>query len=83
MAETYVWDCKCGATGSGEKAAMDHAKVCHVFGAPWTNPAWPRPEGTVNVKRGSNHLPSTGRCHACKRAITGERRYCGPCLARR
>lgn len=30
-----------------------------------------------------NTLPATGHCHTCDRAVTGERRYCGPCLARR
>lgn len=25
----------------------------------------------------------TGRCHVCDRPITGERRYCGPCMANR
>jgi hypothetical protein len=30
-----------------------------------------------------NDLPATGRCHTCDRAVSGERRYCGPCLARR
>lgn len=30
-----------------------------------------------------NTLPATGHCHSCDRAISGERRFCGPCLARR
>lgn len=25
----------------------------------------------------------TGRCHECDRPVSGERRFCGPCLARR
>lgn len=33
--------------------------------------------------RGNNRLPVTGRCHSCDRVISGERRYCGPCLAGR
>lgn len=33
--------------------------------------------------RGSNVLPATGLCHTCERPISGERRFCGPCLARR
>lgn len=39
--------------------------------------AQPRP-----IKTG-NDLPATGHCHTCDRPISGERRYCGPCLARR
>lgn len=26
--------------------------------------------------------PATGRCHDCTRKVSGERRYCGPCLNR-
>ncbi len=40
----YLWDCRCGATGSGEASAQEHAKVCHEFGWPWTQSSWPRPE---------------------------------------
>jgi hypothetical protein len=47
MPETYEWDCNCGATGRGEASAMQHAKECHEMGYPWTNPAWPRPEGAA------------------------------------
>lgn len=28
-------------------------------------------------------LPVDGVCHECGRAVSGERRFCGPCLARR
>ena len=37
----------------------------------------------LDERRGSNALPATGRCHTCDRAISGERRYCGRCLAGR
>lgn len=33
--------------------------------------------------RGANHLPATGLCHQCDRPVSGERRFCGPCLAKR
>ena len=26
-------------------------------------------------------LPVTGKCYDCGRKVSGERRYCGPCLA--
>lgn len=33
---------------------------------------------------GDQRLASpNGACHSCGRAVTGERRLCGPCLARR
>lgn len=42
---TYLWVCGCSTTGSGEKAAQEHSKVCPKFGYPWTNLDYPRPEG--------------------------------------
>ena len=35
------------------------------------------------VTTGSNVLPATGACHGCERPVSGERRFCGPCMARR
>lgn len=29
-----------------------------------------------------NHLPAVGACYDCGREVSGERRYCGPCLAK-
>ena len=31
---------------------------------------------------GGSTLPAIGRCHDCNRTVSGERRYCGPCLAK-
>jgi hypothetical protein len=39
----YEWTCVCGTSGLGEKAAQEHAKTCHRFGWPWTNPDYLRP----------------------------------------
>lgn len=33
--------------------------------------------------RGPQGLEATGRCHTCERPVSGERRYCGRCLANR
>jgi hypothetical protein len=33
--------------------------------------------------RGTNVLPATGHCHECDRPISGERRFCGRCMAKR
>lgn len=30
-----------------------------------------------------NRVKATGRCHTCDKAVSGERRYCGKCLAKR
>ena len=38
MSDVYLWDCVCGTSGRGEKAAQEHAKTCHRFGWPKTNP---------------------------------------------
>lgn len=27
--------------------------------------------------------PPTGRCYDCRRRVTGERRFCGPCAVKR
>lgn len=42
-------------------------------------------EGTVPrlVGLGTNTLPATGRCHECDRPVSGERRFCGRCMAKR
>lgn len=32
--------------------------------------------------RAGTRLPPTGSCYDCGRAVSGERRFCGPCLAR-
>lgn len=34
------------------------------------------------IGRGTNTLPATGACHDCGRAVSGERRFCGPCVAK-
>lgn len=35
----------------------------------------------IDIKSSNaNHLPVTGRCYDCNRRVSGERRYCGPCL---
>lgn len=39
--------------------------------------------GPSSARRGSNVLEATGHCHTCDRRISGERRFCGPCAARR
>lgn len=35
------------------------------------------------VAGGSNRLPATGECHECERPVSGERRFCGPCMSKR
>lgn len=30
----------------------------------------------------NNRRPVTGKCYDCGQAVTGERRFCGPCLAK-
>lgn len=35
------------------------------------------------VGRGTNIRPATGRCHECDKPVSGERRFCGRCMARR
>lgn len=37
----------------------------------------------LRTPREGSRLPATGRCHTCDRAVSGERRYCGPCAAKR
>lgn len=41
------------------------------------------PPVVLPTPHGERFLPATGRCHECDKPITGERRYCGRCLARR
>jgi hypothetical protein len=38
MTDVYLWRCICGASGKGEIPAQRHAKTCHTFGWPNTNP---------------------------------------------
>lgn len=42
-------------------------------------------EGEHRPRRGPGPIITRGRCHTpgCSRPVTGERRYCGPCAARR
>ena len=35
------------------------------------------------LETGRNPLPVTGHCHTCDRAVSGERRFCGRCMAKR
>lgn len=35
------------------------------------------------VGHGTNTRPATGRCHECERPVSGERRFCGRCMAKR
>lgn len=37
----------------------------------------------ARTKTKSRRPGPTGECHTCGRAVTGERRYCGPCAAAR
>lgn len=39
------------------------------------------PERVTGI--GTNTLPATGHCHKCDKAISGERRFCGRCMAGR
>lgn len=38
MPDVYEWRCACGSHGRGEKTAQEHARTCHDFGRPFTNP---------------------------------------------
>lgn len=44
-----------------------------------TAPATPR----QRTRSGYQRTTVTGYCHTCDRPVTGERRYCGPCMAER
>lgn len=37
-------------------------------------------EAAVTLPRNGTRLSPTGRCHDCDRPVSGERRFCGPCL---
>lgn len=70
---------------------------CPLGGLPWGTTGTPDPETlaeatrmlTERLKRplaevdDVRRLPPTGRCHGCDRPVTGERRLCGSCAARR
>lgn len=32
--------------------------------------------------RNGNQLKPNGQCHDCGKTVTGERKFCGPCLAK-
>lgn len=48
-----------------------------------TRPAPPVRRAVVSEGRPDAERVATGRCHDCDRRISGERRYCGRCAARR
>lgn len=83
---------RCGTCRNGASLTPSGGLRRHsdLFGHPCFNRA---PEGAVLGLAelppvllpggGTNHLPVTGACHECNRPVSGERRFCGPCLARR
>lgn len=38
--------------------------------------------GSALVESRGTKLPATGACHDCGKGVSGERRFCGTCLAK-
>lgn len=48
-----------------------------------TAPQQRMPGDRVRVEADGRYKPVKGYCYECERPVTGERRFCGPCLAAR
>lgn len=77
-AERPIWGVRAKAAPKPKKAP----KVVEIDREAMASVLAVKAEPRVEV-RGSNTLPATGRCHTCDRQISGERRFCGRCAARR
>lgn len=71
------------------KARTSHRIVTRPDAPDWEKPGlpavdvdWAEVEAIRATGRHRGQLPVTGHCHDCGRPVSGERRYCGPCLAR-
>lgn len=40
-------------------------------------------EAKIELDSRGSSLPATGSCHECGRKISGNRKFCGPCAAKR
>lgn len=74
---------RCGREWYGDKIPRRHRTALESY-ADWCSPTVNLTELPPVVMRPSPRSRAvTGHCHACDRPVSGERRFCGPCLASR